>query len=244
MPAWPLALQLTALQGEQIRVTDTSKTVSIETINNTSGNNGGYGNFTNQSATLFAGTDYTIALTPGFVSGAAYFEYWTVYIDFNQDGIFEPNEMVGQIHNAITARKSFPVPVSALNGPTRMRIQMQAGAYQDDPCATYTYGEVEDYTVVIARLKDEQVEVHAELPNTADFNLYPNPASGNIFINQITGTAGEVNVDVMNLSGQIVASYKLTNADNRVPVNGLPNGNYFIRIYNNEMNVVKRFIKI
>src|ERR1700722_7330999 len=60
------------------------KTVSIETINNTSGNNGGYGNFTNQSATLFAGTDYTIALTPGFVSGAAYFEYWTVYIDYNQ----------------------------------------------------------------------------------------------------------------------------------------------------------------
>ncbi len=123
--------------------------VSMETINNASGNNGGYGNFTGMSATLVKADGYTIGLTPGFVQGAAYFEYWTVYIDYNQDGIFEPNEIVAKGHAAIRINKSFTIPATAKNGATRMRIQMQEGAQQTDPCAVYTYGEVEDYTVNI-----------------------------------------------------------------------------------------------
>jgi len=123
--------------------------VSIETINNSSGNNGGYGNFTGMSANLEKTATYTIELTPGFVQGAAYFEYWTVYIDYNQDGIFEANEIVAKGHAAIRINKSFSIPSTATNGPTRMRIQMQEGAQQTDPCAIYTYGEVEDYTLTI-----------------------------------------------------------------------------------------------
>lgn len=121
--------------------------VSLETINNLSGNNGGYGNFTGMSASLQKAATYTVELTPGFVQGAAYFEYWTVYIDYNQDGIFEANEIVAKGHAAIRINKSFTIPATAKTGPTRMRIQMQAGAFQTDPCAIYTYGEVEDYTV-------------------------------------------------------------------------------------------------
>jgi bacillolysin len=123
--------------------------VSMETINNLSGNNGGYANFTSQSANLDKKATYTIELTPGFVQGAAYFEYWTVYIDYNQDGIFEANEIVGTGHAAIRINKSFTIPSTATLGSTRMRIQMQDGAQETDPCAIYTYGEVEDYTVVI-----------------------------------------------------------------------------------------------
>lgn len=123
--------------------------VSMETINNLSGNNGGFGDFTSQSANLYKTATYTIELTPGFVSGAAYFEYWTVYIDYNQNGIFEANEIVAKGHGAIRINKSFPIPATATNGPTRMRIQMQEGIQETDPCAIYTYGEVEDYTVVI-----------------------------------------------------------------------------------------------
>jgi len=123
--------------------------VSMETINNASGNNGGYGNFTGMSATLVKADGYTIGLTPGFVQGAAYFEYWTVYIDYNQDGIFEANEIVAKGNAAIRINKSFTIPATAKNGPTRMRVQMQEGALQTDPCAVYTYGEVEDYTVNI-----------------------------------------------------------------------------------------------
>jgi bacillolysin len=124
--------------------------VSIETINNLSGNNGGYGDFTSQSVNLEKAATYSIELTPGFIQGAAYFEYWTVYIDYNHDGIFEANEIVAKGNAAIKIIKSFKIPTTAANGPTRMRIQMQEGAQKTDPCAIYTYGEVEDYTVNIA----------------------------------------------------------------------------------------------
>ncbi len=76
------------------------KKVSMETINNTSGNNGGYADFTAQSATLLRGATYTIELTPGF-NPNFYLEYWTVYIDYNQNGVFEPSEIVGEKHNYI-----------------------------------------------------------------------------------------------------------------------------------------------
>ena len=121
----------------------------METINNLSDNNGGYGDFTNQSASLEKSDTYTIELTPGFVQGAAYFEYWTVYIDYNQDGIFEANEMVAKGHASIRINEGFTIPSTAANGPTRMRIQMQEGAQETDPCAIFTDGEVEDYTVNI-----------------------------------------------------------------------------------------------
>jgi len=91
---------------------------------------------------------WSIELTPGF-NPLAYVEYRTVYIDFNHNGIFEPSEIVGEKHTYIRVNKSFPIPVTALNCATRMRIQMQGGAQETNPCSTYTYGEVEDYTIVI-----------------------------------------------------------------------------------------------
>jgi bacillolysin len=80
------------------------KKVSMETINYTSGNNSGYADFTAQSATLLKGAPYTIELTPGF-NPLDYVEYWTVYIDFNHDGMFEPNEIVGEKKSYIRVPK-------------------------------------------------------------------------------------------------------------------------------------------
>ena len=54
-------------------------------LNNTSGNNNGYGNFSSSSwTTLSAGNSYYTRLYPGF-SESTYQEYWKVWIDFNQD---------------------------------------------------------------------------------------------------------------------------------------------------------------
>jgi hypothetical protein len=163
------------------------KKVSMETINNTSGNNGGYADFTGQSATLLGGATYTIELTPGFISGAAFFEYWTVYIDYNQNGVFDPDEIVAKGHNAIRINKSFTIPRTALKGATRMRIQMQEGSFETNPCATYTYGEVEDYTVVItgnaalsAETNSDFKNITEEITSTSNFRLYPNPVKDNL----------------------------------------------------------------
>ena len=122
--------------------------VVLGSINNTSGNNGGYGNFTSLSTNLNAGTTYTITLTPGFSSGS-YTEYWRVWIDYNADLDWaDSGEQVGQGAGSAPINISFTVPSGTSAGTKRMRVSMAYGAYPP-MCGTFTYGEVEDYTIVI-----------------------------------------------------------------------------------------------
>ncbi|MBI5913877.1 MAG: S8 family serine peptidase, partial [Bacteroidetes bacterium] len=61
--------------------------VTIGSINNTSAAENGYGDFTGVSTDLTTYTANVISLTPGF-SGGTYPEWFTVWLDFNQDGDF------------------------------------------------------------------------------------------------------------------------------------------------------------
>jgi hypothetical protein len=122
--------------------------VILGSINNTSGNNGGYANYTNLSASLNAGSTYTINLTPGF-AGSVYTEYWRVWIDYNNDLDWnDSGEQVGQGTGNAAINVSFTVPAGTPTGSKRMRVSMKYGGYPA-VCGSFTYGEVEDYTVVI-----------------------------------------------------------------------------------------------
>jgi hypothetical protein len=121
--------------------------VKVGTINNTTGANGGYGNFTNLSTTLTKGTAYTISMTPAF-SGSAYSEYFRVYIDYNGDLDFADAGELVYTSPAVTSvtSASITIPTTAITGTTRMRVMMKDAAITG-PCEVFTYGEVEDYTL-------------------------------------------------------------------------------------------------
>lgn len=122
--------------------------VTLGSINHTSGNNGGYGNFTAMSTNLNAGSPYTINLTPGY-AGAAYLEYWRVWVDYNGDLDWnDAGEQVGQGTGSSAINISFTVPPGTPSGTKRMRVSMKFGGYATN-CGTFTYGEVEDYNVII-----------------------------------------------------------------------------------------------
>jgi len=122
--------------------------VVLGSINNTSGNNGGYGNFTSLNTNLTAGNTYTINLTPGF-SGPTYLEYWRVWIDYNGDLDWaDSGEQVGQGSGTSAINVTFTVPSGTTPSTTRMRVSMQYNAYPPT-CGTFTWGEVEDYNVTI-----------------------------------------------------------------------------------------------
>lgn len=127
------------------------KNVTLNTINNTTAANAGYGNFTSLSTTLNAGTTYNISLLPGYV-GTAYTEYFKVWIDYNNDKDFDDAGENVYTSAGVTAvvTGSFTVPsgTAAVTG-TRMRVSMKDGAITS-PCEVFTYGEVEDYTINIA----------------------------------------------------------------------------------------------
>jgi PKD repeat protein len=122
--------------------------VEVGSLNNTSGA-AGYTDFTSQTANLTAGGNVSVALTPGF-AGSTYSEYWKIWIDYNQDGDFtDSGEEVFSSNGTSAVSGSFTVPSSANGITTRMRVTMKYNATPTS-CETFSYGEVEDYTVTIS----------------------------------------------------------------------------------------------
>lgn len=123
--------------------------VSVSNLTNNTGANGGYGDFTGQSADLDEGSTYTISLTPGF-SSSTYTEFWRVWIDYNGDGDFtDAGELAAAASGTGSVSPSFTVPTSVSATSTRMRISMKWDANATS-CEAFPYGEVEDYTVNIS----------------------------------------------------------------------------------------------
>ena len=121
--------------------------VKLNTINNWTGDDDGYGDYTHLSTTLNAGQGYQIRLRPGF-QNASYVEFWRVYIDFDQDGEFEGHEKVYQGRGRFEKVGHVYIPSWARAGETRMRVIMRYGGYAH-PCSDGFEGEIEDYTVNI-----------------------------------------------------------------------------------------------
>jgi len=123
--------------------------VQLNTIDNTSGATN-YSNFTNISTDLSIGNSYTVSVTPTW-TGTVYTEGYAVWIDFNKDGDFvDTGELVFSQSptSASPVSGSFTIPAGAIEGNTRMRVAMRFNQIPG-PCGSFTFGEVEDYTVNI-----------------------------------------------------------------------------------------------
>ena len=189
------------------------KTVVLGSINHTSTNDGGYGNFTSTSTSLVAGTKYTVTLTPGF-TGTKYAETWTVYIDYNIDGTLNgTGETVLSLKSTRTgnASGSFTVPAGAKNGSTRIRIQLSYSTASTNPCATLAYGDVQDFTANITggtgsgiafdNISTENNFVETEAANT--LSVVPNPAAGtNATAIYNLAKEGNVTIKIIDLNGK------------------------------------------
>jgi len=122
------------------------KRVTFGSIDNNSGKNGGYGDFTSMSTNIHPGHAQSITLTPGF-AGSAYKERWRVWVDWNQDGDFNDyGEKEVQTASRWTVTKTISAPYNAAIGATRMRVSMRYGSYPSS-CQNFSEGEVEDYTI-------------------------------------------------------------------------------------------------
>lgn len=220
--------------------------VKLGSINNTSGSNNGYGNFTSLNTNLAAGTSNTITLSAGM--NGSYGEYWTVWIDYNRDGDFtDAGEKVTSFSSSSTGNinRTFTVPTTAKNGATRMRVQMKYGAYSTS-CETFSYGEVEDYTITITG----GTNLPAELSNTiTDYAVYPNPFESEFTVQFNAGNAMSTTISVVDANGRVVLTDKLTTVTgpNVIPIGGtagLAPGMYIVRIQTDQDNQSLRLIKM
>jgi Subtilase family/GEVED domain/Secretion system C-terminal sorting domain/Fibronectin type III domain len=125
--------------------------VTLNTIDNTTGSDEGYGDYTGLSTDLMTYNQYSLGLTPAFASNL-YDEWFKVWIDFNQNGDF--NDAGEMVYNAgattqSTVNGSIIVPASAALGSTRMRVVMQFNQEPGVCNVNFNFGEVEDYCVNI-----------------------------------------------------------------------------------------------
>ncbi|MFP7654660.1 reprolysin-like metallopeptidase [Chryseobacterium proteolyticum] len=207
--------------------------VKFGTINNTSTGTAGYENFTSVSTNVTRGTAYTISITPVWTS-TVYSEAYAVYIDYNQNGVFtDSGELVwtksGSTTTPVTG--SITIPSSAALGSTRMRVMMQYSSIPSSSCGTYTYGQVEDYTVNIGSTSKGDILGGNNM--LTDIKLYPNPVKN---ILNVSNTTSE-EYKIFDMTGKLINSGKLERGS--VNVNNLVKGAYMIQIG----EISRRFIK-
>jgi vibriolysin len=121
--------------------------VEVGSFSNPSGASS-YSDFTDQTISVQAGPSYAVTLTPGYPR-STYTEYWRIWADLNRDGDFEDaGEVLFEGSGRGPLSGDITVPAQAASGSTRLRIAMGYGAYPN-PCGSFSWGEVEDYTLGI-----------------------------------------------------------------------------------------------
>ncbi|MBU4539157.1 MAG: M4 family metallopeptidase [Weeksellaceae bacterium] len=209
--------------------------VVFGTINNTSTGTAGYEDFTAQIADVNKGTAYTITITPKWTS-TTYNEGYAVFIDYNGDGDFAD---AGETVFTKAASKTTPVsgsitiPATALTGNTRMRVSMKYNGIPTS-CETFSYGQVEDYTLNIKPAGT----VSSLAGNTVEnVNVYPNPVKDVLNIN----AKGDYSYQLISTDGKI---FKDGNqSESAVNVQNLPTGMYIMKITQDGKTSTHKVIK-
>lgn len=217
--------------------------VALGGIANTTGANAGYGNFTALTGNVPYGSN-TILFSAGF-SGSAYTEYWKIWIDYNKNGVFETTEQVvsGSSSSSANLTATFTVPTTALSGPTRIRVSMKYNAAQT-ACETFSYGEVEDYTVniggaAIAGFTTSFADGLGDENNIFEYTMSPNPTSD--FLNIKMADNRNATFNIFNFLGQKIETGKIS--ENAINVSKLASGVYLLEVNDGQKNITKKFIK-
>ena len=137
-----------------------------------------------------------------------------VYIDYNANGKFDdPGELVAYDKNNINLTSwtdSFTVPKSAVQGPTRMRVGAGTPADSIFPCGPNTFGEYEDYRIVIGTdITAPVITLKGNNPAKVEIG-YPYVDSGATAYDAIDGNLSSKIKTVSNVDTSKAGSYTVT----------------------------------
>ncbi len=122
--------------------------VNFAGINNDTTGIAGLNDYTNQIAEVTVGDTETLSVTIS-PDGS---DYLTVFIDWNQNGSFldagEAYVLATDTDDEGPFTEDIEIPADAVPGETRMRVMLRFSE-APEPCGSYTFGEIEDYTINI-----------------------------------------------------------------------------------------------
>lgn len=172
--------------------------------------------FTDIEGEVGQGAAYVIELE-GFTDGP-YDNYFTVWIDWNQDGVWDSNsdEMyeIGFITSStgidgIKATATINVPENAVLGSTSMRIIKNYNASPTDPCGSYSFGQAEDYTIVVTEPLPCEAVTNVEVTDIAvteaTINWTASPAATEGYIVDVYLANADPSADPTAFSETLVA---------------------------------------
>jgi hypothetical protein len=232
--------------------------VVFGSINNTSGSNGGYRDYTNLSTTVSKGSNQTITIFPAW-SGTIYNEAYTVFIDWNRDGDFtDSNETVytRSASKSSSVSGTINVPSNASTGTTRMRVSMKYNA-NSSSCETFSYGEVEDYHINVtgtAKIavgnrsnNDTYKKEETTIQNTVnEFTIFPNPTTQNAKLQVSVIESQNVVVRMFDAQGKEVSFQNVLvngKAEITLPTQRLKTVLYIVEIVGKDFRFTNRIIK-
>ena len=129
-----------------------------------------------ESVDLLQGNSYTLTVQFG-TCGGNYNGAGEVWIDFDQNDIFDPSESIGTWTGTPPTAASvynFTVPGAIPNGQTRMRIvQQEGGSNPIDPCVNFTWGSTTDFLVSFGPPIDCSSYVGDDMSDPRDVSAIP-----------------------------------------------------------------------
>jgi len=198
------------------------------------------------TTTLVASTEYTMSVKVG-EGNTSYNELVDVYIDYNNDGVFNTtNERVHQTaggdgkKNGEAISFTFTTPATGVidNQRLRMRVISDFDNNVNTISSSYqtNYGSIEDYSVIF----NTTLSAIQEGVNASDVSIYPNPTNDILNISNSSNKALSAILVYDALGRQVLEGLNT----NQVSVGHLTNGIYFLKLQFETHDVVtKRFIK-
>lgn len=181
--------------------------VTFNTINNTTVATN-YSDFTAISTEVNKGSTYDFIAS---YSNNYESDQLIVWFDFNGNASF--TDLGEEFAFPMSAGTNSPftqainIPLDAILGNIRMRVRLNDtnGGSNSSPCGSSTYGEVEDYTIVIL---DQNIGV-LENDFLSDLAVYPNPTNGELNI-KLGNNYTNVKVKISTVLGETILVKKYT----------------------------------
>lgn len=199
---------------------------------------------TNNSYTLYNNLEairlevnktYQLSVKLGFAFAEDKAAAW---IDFNADNIFSSSELINMsAYNNSTSTGTITIPEDVkLNQELRMRV---SNIYNEDiaPC-TDTFGEVEDYVVVIT---GNTLNILNFEYNDTSINIHPVPSKKYVYV---TSNHIITKVELFDLNGRkVVHQNNLKENKTKIDVEYLPKSVYILYIYTKNKIIVKKIVR-
>lgn len=195
----------------------------------------------NYTATLLAGSSYTLTVRSSFNANES------VWIDWDRNGTFDVTEWYDLSRSAtpnVADSVTITVPGWIFPGRTKMRVRNRLASAPNsaiDACTQMASGETEDYTLTLENPTRLHPTATAQL-----LTVFPNPAR-DVLVVQLPEQVFTGILSVTDLSGRMLLSNAIRReGDGLYPLNlgDLPDGWYILHLQSSNEHRVSRFARI